>query len=59
MTYDAWNRLAKVQRAYPDSDADGNCEVGSEVAIIAYDGLGRRISKAVIVPRYTSDQKDG
>ncbi|MBN1943120.1 MAG: hypothetical protein JW849_07480, partial [Phycisphaerae bacterium] len=45
--YDAWNRLMTVTRAYPDpSDTTQHIE-GSVVATMEYDGLGRRIVKAV------------
>ena len=43
---DAWNRLAEVKRAhraYPT----GTLTDGSTVATMSYDGLGRRIKKAV------------
>jgi hypothetical protein len=43
--YDAWNRLAKVKRAYRDSE--GALQNGSVVATMSYDGLGRRIVKAI------------
>jgi RHS repeat-associated protein len=43
--YDAWNRLVEVRRAYRD-DEDTLTE-GSTIATMAYDGLGRRIKKAV------------
>ena len=46
-TYDAWNRLAEVARAYRDSDENGVHETASIIAAICYDGMGRRISKAV------------
>jgi RHS repeat-associated protein len=42
-TYDAWNRLTKVGRAY----YDGGLQAGSNFFTVAYDGLGRRISKTV------------
>ena len=43
--YDPWNRLATVKRAYKLSGGalTATCTVGT----IAYDGTGRRISKAV------------
>ncbi len=44
-TYDAWNRLAAVERAWRDSD--GNLQIGSVVASMEYDGLGRRTVKRV------------
>ncbi len=46
-TYDAWNRLATVSRAYPDTDSDGEPEIGSTIATLSYDAAGRRIAKAV------------
>ncbi len=54
-TYDPWNHLTQVHRAYhdgsgTDGDGDGNTadpERGSLVASFTYDGLGRRVSKAV------------
>ena len=42
-TYDAWNRLVTVRRAYPDGSA-GHTE-GSTIATLTYDGLGRRSAK--------------
>ena len=42
-TYDAWNRLAKVERAW----RDGNVVTGSTVATMECNGLGRRIVKTV------------
>jgi hypothetical protein len=45
--YDARDRLARVSRARPDDDSDGDPEIGSVVARIHYDGLGRRICKMV------------
>lgn len=44
-TYDAWNRLVKVTKAY--TDGSGGYDEGSVVATMAYDGLGRRIEKNV------------
>jgi len=44
-TYDAWNRLVKVERAF--RDADGDLTPGSVVATIQYDPLGRRTVKEV------------
>jgi len=52
---DAWNRMVAVERAYSDgSDEDGDGdtvtadpEIGSQIAIIKYDGLARRIVKDV------------
>ena len=41
-SYDAWNRLIKVERAYGNTPT-----AGSEVATIEYGGLGRRIIKEV------------
>lgn len=54
-TYDPWNHLTQVHRAYHDGsgvdgDGDGSTadpERGSLVASFTYDGLGRRVSKAV------------
>jgi len=45
-TYDAWNRLAKVERAWRD-DANGALQTGSVVARIEYDGLNRRTRKMI------------
>ena len=45
--YDAWNRLVSVSRAYIDAGNSSQVDAGSAIAAIAYDGLGRRISKAV------------
>ncbi len=42
--YDAWNRLRTVTRAYRSA---GSIQSGSVVSTSSYDGLGRRISKAV------------
>ena len=44
-TYDAWNRLVTVTKAYRDSG--GVLQSGSVVQESEYDGLGRRIVKAV------------
>ena len=44
-TYDASNRLVEVHNAYRDSG--GAVQLGSVVTIQAYDGLGRRITRAV------------
>jgi hypothetical protein len=46
-SYDAWNRLVKVQRAYanPNDPNDPNVTCGSVAGTIRYDGLGRRIVK--------------
>ena len=44
-TYDAWNRLAKVQVAYRAAGDDP--EKKHTIATIEYDGLGRRIEKAI------------
>ena len=44
-TFDAWNRLAKVYRAYRNSG--GALADGSLVATIQYDGLGRRIVQRI------------
>ncbi len=54
-TYDPWSHLTQVHRAYhdgsgADGDGDGDTadpERGSLVASFTYDGLGRRVSKAV------------
>jgi len=43
-TFDAWNRLATVARAYPTSTGHAT---GSAVSTIQYDGLHRRIVKQV------------
>ena len=43
--YDAWNRLVAVKRAYRESD--GDLAEGSQIAILKYDGLARRIVKDV------------
>ena len=43
----AWGRLVRVSYAYPDADSDGDPEIGSVVARMHYDGLGRRICKRV------------
>jgi len=42
-TYDSWNRLVKVERAY----GVGGASTGSLVAALTYDALGRRIKKVV------------
>lgn len=44
-TYDAWNRLVSIERAW--REGTGPVETGSEVSIMAYDGLGRRIKKVI------------
>lgn len=44
-TYDAWNRLAKVQRAWESSD--NALHEGSIIGTITFDGLGRRVVKTV------------
>ncbi len=41
-TYDAWNRLTKVAKAYRDPGS-GTLQTGSVLATYRYDGLGRRI----------------
>jgi len=41
-TFDAWNRLVTGERAYANTPT-----TGSTIATITYDGLGRRIKKAV------------
>ena len=43
-TYDAWNRLATVTRAW---DGGGSGKQGATIATMVYDGTGRRISKTV------------
>jgi hypothetical protein len=43
--YDAWNRLAKVTKAYRDSG--GTLQSGSVVSEHAYDGRGRRSKKEI------------
>jgi len=48
-TYDAWNRLATVSRAYLDEE--DKLAAGSTIATMSYDGLGRRIVKAVPAAR--------
>ena len=45
--YDAWNRLVKVTKAYRDPASPGTVSLGSVVNETEYDGLGRRIVKAV------------
>ncbi len=42
-TYDAWNRLTAVTKAFRDTH--GQIQHGSTVAVMAYDGLDRRITK--------------
>jgi hypothetical protein len=44
-TYDAWNRLVKVQTAYRDTN--GAVQETATVATMEFDGLTRRIVKAV------------
>jgi hypothetical protein len=44
-TFDAWNRLAKVEKAYRDSN--GTLQTAFTVGTIRYDALGRRVSKAI------------
>ena len=44
-TYDAWNRLVTITKAYRDDQ--GTLQTGSTVATLSYDGLGRRITKAI------------
>ncbi len=46
-TYDAWNRLVQVTKAYRSPSGTGNLSYGSVVNEVRYDGLGRRIVKAV------------
>ncbi|RPI61042.1 MAG: hypothetical protein EHM48_06280, partial [Planctomycetaceae bacterium] len=43
--YDAWNRLARVSRAYRDSG--GELQAGSQIAAMSYDALGRRVIKNI------------
>ena len=45
-TFDAWNRLAKVERAWRD-DANNAIQTGSTIAEIQYDGLHRRTIKKI------------
>ena len=46
--YDAWNRLVTVERAYREpGQAGDNLEANVVINDMAYDGLGRRIKKAV------------
>jgi len=42
-TYDAWNRLVRVQRTGPGAEPDD----WHEIARYGYDGLGRRVRKTV------------
>jgi len=42
-TYDAWNRLVRVQRRGPGTEPDD----WHEIALYGYDGLGRRVRKTV------------
>ncbi len=42
--YDAWNRLITVSKAYRDGSG---VHAGSLIDTMSYDGMGRRISKAV------------
>jgi RHS repeat-associated protein len=44
-SYDAWNRLVKVERAYADPNDPNEVASGSAVGTIRYDGLGRGIVK--------------
>ena len=44
-TYDGWNRLVTVTRAYLDSSSA--LHFGSKIATMTYDGAGRRIVKAI------------
>ncbi len=44
-TYDAWNRLAKVERAWRDEN--GALQTGSVIATMEYDGLNRRTKKMI------------
>jgi RHS repeat-associated protein len=47
-TYDAWNRLVKVEHAYRDDTAGSiGYSTGSTIATMQYDGLGRRIVKDI------------
>ena len=47
-TYDAWNRLVEVAKAYRDPTGTGTVTTGPTIAKMRYDGLGRRVSKQVI-----------
>ncbi len=51
-TYDAWNRLVKVENAYPDDSASAGYSPGSVIATMDYDALGRRITKAITNSTY-------
>ena len=46
-TYDAWNRLASVKRAFRDPENQNTLQYGSTVSSMSYDGLDRRIAKSV------------
>ena len=47
-TYDGWNRMVQVTRARPDGvDAGTDPDLGSDIATLTYDGLGRRTSKTI------------
>lgn len=46
-TYDAWNRLIKVQNAYRDPDAPSAVQTGSTIADYRYDGLNRRVERKI------------
>ena len=47
-TYDGWNRMVTVTRARPDGvDAGTDPDLGSVIATLTYDGLGRRTSKDI------------
>ncbi|BAM02982.1 hypothetical protein PSMK_08230 [Phycisphaera mikurensis NBRC 102666] len=45
--YDAWNRLVSVRNAYREAGAGQSVQEGSVVTAMAYDGLGRRTTRAV------------
>ena len=44
LSYDAWNRLVAVTRAW---EGGGENKTGSTIATMAYDGTGRRTSKTI------------
>ncbi|WP_432800191.1 hypothetical protein [Poriferisphaera sp. WC338] len=44
-TYDAWNRMISVKKAYRDSN--GVVQAGSNIITMQYDALGRRIVKKI------------
>jgi len=45
--YDAWNRLITVTKAYKTGNGTSALQLGSLMNTTSYDGLGRRIVKAV------------